>query len=297
MLSHDALTGNPVTFSPSSIAASDAIAPFIRRRASGAHGPFIVGLAGAQGSGKSTVARQVSKALDAEGLRCGVVSLDDLYLMKAERARLAARIHPLLATRGPPGTHDVPLGLDLFSRLRQRNPTTCPTFDKIADDRAPPAAWRSIPGQLDVVLFEGWCVGARAEPSERLARPINALEREHDADGRWRAWVNQQLAEHYPALFARLDALVFLRAPSFDVVARWRLQQEAANLAASGGGVGMDEEQVRRFIQHYERLTRWMLEELPARADLTLELDEVRSVRVVDERAFPAAVPGLGNPI
>ncbi len=216
-----------------------------------------------------------------------ILSLDDLYLTRAERAALARDIHPLLATRGPPGTHDVALGAELLTRLKAGEDVVLPLFDKIADDRAPPAAWRPIAGPADVVLFEGWCVGAAPQPPAMLAAPINALERERDAGGVWRAYVNQALARDYPALFAPIDRLVMLRAPGFEVVARWRLEQETDNLALAGAGRPMNDVEVAAFTQYYERLTRWMLDEVPARADLTLDLDDARLIRGVRESPGP----------
>ena len=260
------------------LAASAIIADFIAGIPRKAAGALVIGLCGAQGSGKSTVAGQVAADLAGRGLRAAVLSLDDLYLTKAERRALARGVHPLLATRGPPGTHDVSWGAALLARLKAGEPVRMPVFDKIADDRLPEEAWCDV-GPADVVLFEGWCVGAAPEPADRLAAPVNTLEREEDADGVWRAFVNRELAETYPALFSQLDRLIMLRAPNFDVVARWRLEQEASNLARRSGGRPMDEAAVRRFIQHYERLTRWVLEEVPARADLVISLDESRQVR------------------
>lgn len=236
---------------------------------------LVVGLCGAQGSGKSTLARQVETELEGRSIRTVIFSLDDLYLTKAERTALASDVHPLLATRGPPGTHDVALGAALLGRLKAGREALVPVFDKIADDRAPPQAWRRA-GPVDVVLFEGWCVGARSQPLALLEAPVNALERERDADGIWRGFVNRSLAEDYLALFDQIDRLVMLRAPGFEVVARWRLEQEATNLAERPGGRGMDADEVDAFVQHYERLTRWMLEETPARADLVLGLDAAR---------------------
>lgn len=256
------------------------IADFIARQPPRG-GALVVGLCGAQGSGKSTLARQVQADLEGRGLATVILSLDDLYLTKARRNRLANEVHPLLATRGPPGTHDVALGADLLGRLKAGESVVLPVFDKIGDDRAPPEALRRA-GPADVVLFEGWCVGARPQPEVLLQAPINALERERDVDGRWRAFVNRALAEDYPALFAPIDRLVMLRAPGFEVVARWRLEQEASNLAGRSGGRAMDEGEVGQFIQHYERLTRWMLEETPGRADLVLDLDAARQAFTPD---------------
>ena len=242
--------------------------------------PMVVGLCGSQGSGKSTFAAFLSALLEAAGLGAAVLSLDDLYLTADERRRLAATRHPLLATRGPPGTHDVALGLRTLDALtdttRPPNPVALPRFDKARDTRAVPADWPRVQAPVDVVLFEGWFVGARPQPEADLAAPANTLERDEDVDGAWRREVNAALAGDYQTLFARLDLLVLLQAPGFEQVHAWRALQEeklAARLAAEDrDGEVMDEAALTRFIAHYERLTRWILHEMPARADVVVRL-------------------------
>ena len=239
-------------------------------------GPMVLGLCGAQGSGKSTLAAALVEAARGLGLAAATLSLDDLYRTHAERAVLAREVHPLLATRGVPGTHDVALGLDLLARIDAGEAVCLPRFDKAADDRAPPANWTAVPRGLDVLVFEGWCVGAVAEEALALRVPVNVLERADDADGRWRTWVNAQLAGDYQRLFARIDALVLLAAPvsdgAFEVVFDWRLEQERGLQQETAGTGAMDAPQVARFIQHYERLTRHILAEMPGRADVVIRL-------------------------
>ena len=242
---------------------------------------FTVGICGPQASGKSTLTAVVAHLLRDQGLAVAVLSLDDLYLTHAERQVLARDVHPLLATRGVPGTHDVALGLAVLEGLAKPGETRLPRFDKAADDRRPPAAWEPVQGPVEVILFEGWCVGARPQPQAALARPVNDLEREADPDGRWRAHANAALAGPYQALFGRLDRLVLLRAPSFETVLAWRQEQERklrARLAREGADPSrvMRDAEVARFIAHYERLTRWILEEMPGRADVVIALDPAR---------------------
>ena len=247
--------------------------------------PLIVGVCGTQASGKSTLVAALGGLLEAKGLRTALLSIDDLYLTREERQDLARRIHPLLTTRGPPGTHDVELGLETLDGLLRAGPVALPRFDKARDTRRPPSDWDSVLGPVDVVLFEGWCVGARPQPAAALAEPVNALERDEDPDGRWRRFVNEALAGPYQALFRRVDLLVMLKAPGFEVVLDWRIEQERklkARLAAAGAGpaLTMGDAAIARFIAHYERLTRHILAEMPGRADVVVELDEDRRARL-----------------
>ena len=244
----------------------------------GAGRPVVIGLCGAQGSGKTTLAQAAAEACHDKGIVAAILSIDDIYLTRAEREVLAREIHPLLATRGPPGTHDVALGEAVLNALDRGDAASLPRFDKARDDRALQSQWPKAPEGCEVLLLEGWCVGARPQTDGDLTRPVNELEALEDRQAIWRRHVNAALASTYQRLFARLDCLVMLAASGFEVVFDWRMQQEAelrARVGSEATGV-MDAGQVARFIQHYERLTRHMLAEMPARADLLIRLDAKR---------------------
>ena len=249
-----------------------------QRRAARGGAFTVIGISGAQGCGKTTLVRALEQRLRGEGLRIASLSLDDLYLTRAARQDLAGRVHPLFATRGVPGTHDLALGLATLDALARGEAAPLPRFDKTNDDRAPPSAWPHAPARTQVLLLEGWCLGAAPQAAAALVRPVNALEADEDPAGHWRAHANAALAGPYQALWARLDALVLLAAPDFSVVARWREQQEAGLRAAGGGAAVMSPAGVARFIQHYERLTRHILAEMPARAALVLRLGPEREL-------------------
>jgi D-glycerate 3-kinase len=261
------------------------IAQSLLRRLAALERPIVVGLCGPQGSGKTTAALTLELLLNAAGARTAVLGLDDLYLRRSERERLAGAVHPLLATRGPPGTHDPALGARLIAGLASAHATALPWFDKAKDDRAPEDEWRMIQGPVQVAIFEGWCVGARPQPAADLLEPVNALETERDPDGVWRRYVNDALAGPYQELFGSIDHLVMFRPPSFEVILDWRIQQERKLREVGGGNAVMSDEEVGRFIQHYERIARWLDCEMPDRADMVIDLDASR--RVVDLRARP----------
>lgn len=240
--------------------------------------PRLLGLHGAQGSGKSTLAGRLVASLGDHGMRAVTLSLDDVYLTRAERQRLAHEVHPLLAVRGVPGTHDLHLAhrtLDGLLRASPGEQVEVPVFDKGVDDRVAP---RGVSGPVDLVILEGWCVGLPPVEASSLVEPINDLERVHDPDGRWRRGVAAQLAGPYAALWARIDLLVALIPPDLSTVVAWRNEQEAQRRQAGAPRALPDEAAVAAFVAHYERWTRWGMARLPSQADVVVTLDRARGV-------------------
>jgi D-glycerate 3-kinase len=269
----------PESFRTTATRYFEPLADWLRRKSDGGT-PFLLGINGAQGTGKTTLAAYLSLSLGESGNRnVAILSIDDFYLAKAERQQLAATVHPLLATRGVPGTHDLPMLRDCLARLRELGPgeqQRLPRFDKAVDDRADKASWPIISGPVDLVILEGWCVGSVAQPEAELEEPVNKLETDRDADGRWRHYVNERLRTDYADVFAGLDALVFLQAPGFEAVLRWRIEQErklAVTAGANAAGV-MNETEVEAFTQYFERISLHNLEAVRSNADIVLELDE-----------------------
>ncbi|GMQ87523.1 MAG: kinase [Gammaproteobacteria bacterium] len=267
------------------------LAQCIAQRSARAGRALVIGINGAQGTGKSTLAEFLRIMLQSgSDIKCAVLSLDDIYLTRKQRQELADTVHPLLLTRGVPGTHDVQLGINTIRRLMHARPgetISVPRFDKAEDDRAPEEHWDVFPGGADVVLFEGWCVGALPESEASLRDPINALEQKEDGDGRWRHYVNATLVDSYQQLFGLIDYLVMLKAPSMHCIFEWRWLQEkklAVNKQDFGSSL-MDRQQIQRFVQHYERLTRHILQEMPTRADRVFGLAPDHSIESVHERA------------
>ena len=232
-------------------------------------------IAGLQGTGKSTLSAQVAALAAGRGLKAVVLSIDDFYLGRRERLALGREVHPLLATRGAPGSHDVALAIATIDALREGRAAKLPRFDKIADRRLPPSKWPLARG-TDLVLFEGWFQKVPAQRDEELIAPLNALERDEDPDGTWRRWCNDALGRDYPPLWQRIDRMLFLEGPGFEIVPEWRWQQEVTLQQANPDRQAMTRPQVQRFVQFFERVSRQALRTLPAIADRHVRLDATR---------------------
>lgn len=242
--------------------------------------PALIGIGGSQGSGKSYQCRALAAR---EGASIAHFSLDDVYLTRIEREHLARARHPLFRTRGAPGTHDLRLAdrtLDRLLQARTDQKTPIPRFDKLRDDRAPLAEWTSFEGRPRAILVEGWCMGARV-PRRMPRGPINSLEAQCDPNGHWRKLTFANLRGRYRRFFRRFDEHVYLRAPSWEVVRRWRGQQQEELL---GRPMTKEEESALDvFLAHYERLTRAMLDG-DHMARWIVYLDEARNVTSIEQR-------------
>ncbi|MFA3792316.1 kinase [Aliiglaciecola sp. SL4] len=249
--------------------------------------PIFIGINGCQGSGKSTLTELLLTYLtEVKQLKVINLSLDDFYFSKAYRHELADSIHPLLATRGVPGTHDTKLLNQVLLNLKQQQTGfAIPRFNKATDDPFPKEEWPVIEQPVDIILMEGWCWGVTAQTNEQLSTPINTLESEEDSDGTWRTYVNQQLQTEYQNLYQLMDFWIMLKAPSFECVFDWRLQQEqkliqklatASDSEAKSGIMSVNE--IKRFIQHYQRLTEQSLATLKDSCDVVFDLDKHRKI-------------------
>ncbi len=239
----------------------------------------IIGINGAQGSGKSTFCALLKVVLEEQyKMRVVSFSIDDFYLSHSDRERLAQEVHPLLFTRGVPGTHDVRLCEQVISSLCEassKTETIIPRFNKATDDPFPKTQWDIFVGKPNVILFDGWFVGAVEQKETELLTPVNDLERNEDPYCVWRRYVNSQLKDNYRPLFDKIDILVMLKIASFDRVYEWRKLQETKLRMQTSDQKNlriMSEDELKRFISHFERLTRYMLREMPCRADMLLSV-------------------------
>lgn len=253
--------------------------------------PLIIGINGAQGTGKSTLAKLMASLLESKGFRVANLSIDDFYLSKARRCQLAEEVHPLLSSRGVPGTHDIRLALEILQQLGDasaKDNITLPEFDKAADDCVSSELCPELSGPIHVIIVEGWFIGAKPQQASELESAVNELEAMEDAEGRWRQFVNRRLAEEYQQLFSRLNLLIMLKAPGFEQVFDWRrLQEDKLRRSNTKNTTGlMDDDQLRRFIQHFERLTRHCLDTVADRADLVFLLDKHHRIsgRILKDR-------------
>lgn len=249
--------------------------------------PLIIGINGAQGAGKTTFCKVMNLLLEQLFNKNTVcLSIDDLYKSRQQRQILADQIHPLLITRGVPGTHNTELGIKLLKQLRNQDITDCliPVFDKATDNPLPQSRWKAVKTHYDIILFEGWCVGSRAQTAEQLKHPINQLEREEDSQGIWRNHINQQLQSSYTELFSMIDIMVMLKIPDFNKVYEWRKLQEHKLRQSLNGKAGhtMSDSDIKRFVMHFERITRHNLKDMPKHSDIIFHLNDNHQIHSVD---------------
>ena len=237
----------------------------------------IIGLSGGQGAGKSTITSILKLIFKKKyGLDLCVFSIDDFYKTKSERIRMSKKIHPLFVTRGVPGTHDIKLLDKVIRKLKKKkfNSVLIPKFDKSKDDRFKKTKWQKIKKKPHIIILEGWCVGAIQQKKSELLRPINTIEKKLDKRLIWRNKVNNLLKNEYKKLFNKIDKLVYLKAPDFNHIFKWRLLQEQKLKLTSKSKKTMSKTQIKEFIMFYERITKHMMKNFSKISDLTVFLDK-----------------------
>jgi len=250
--------------------------------------PLFISINGAQGTGKSTLTRFLKKIIEGEsGLSVADISLDDFYSTRSEREQLANSIHPLLKTRGVPGTHDIQLMENTLLKLLEGHACTIPRFNKAADDRHVEDQWSKYEKNTDIILFEGWCNHSPSQSDSELSSPINELELTNDPDGIWRHYVNEQLKGYHQRIFSHADMSIMLKAPDFEKIYEWRSLQEKKlkqSTKPSDQSRIMSSDELKRFIQHYERISRHTFEHLPDIADVVIPIAEDHSIKNIIKR-------------
>jgi D-glycerate 3-kinase len=238
---------------------------------------LIIGLAGGQGSGKSTIAK-ILKIILKKKYKLNVInfSIDDYYKTLKDRKLMSKKINKLFLIRGVPGTHDIDLIKNHLNILKKKFLTKIkiPKFDKSKDDRVSKNKWIKINKKQDIVIFEGWCVGATSQNDKILKKPINNLEKFEDDKFTWRKKVNNELKTRYKKTFNLIDIFIFLQVPSFKHVYKWRLLQEKKLKIKSKGKKIMNNSQIKNFIMYYERITKNMIKIFSRKANIVIKLDK-----------------------
>ena len=238
---------------------------------------IIVGLSGGQGSGKTTIT-QILKIILKEKYNLNTLnfSIDDFYKTLQQRKKMSKNIHNLFLTRGVPGSHDLVLLNKCFNFLKKKHfkPFYLPKFDKSLDDRKSKKLWKKVIKKPDIVIFEGWCVGAKHQNLKKLNKSINSLEKKYDISNIWRNTVNNYLKNEYKKIFKLIDKMIFLKIPNFFYVYKWRMLQEKKLKLSSKGKKIMNSSQIRKFIMFYERITKQMIEDLKNSASVVINLDK-----------------------
>jgi len=250
--------------------------------------PLFISINGAQGTGKSTLSHFLKYLIEAEtDYSVANISLDDFYSTRIEREKLAILHHPLLVTRGVPGTHDIQLMENTISKLLHGKKCLIPRFNKAMDDRYSKDQWTSCNENTDIVLFEGWCNHSPVQDEKDLIIPVNQLEATEDAEGIWRHFSNEQLKIYHKKIFNHADMSIILKAPDFEKIYQWRsLQEDKLRKNSKPGEESriMDQNQLNRFIQHYERITRHTLQNLPLTADVVIPIEADHSINSIIKR-------------
>jgi D-glycerate 3-kinase len=249
--------------------------------------PLMIGLAGGQGSGKTTISSILTLILQKYfKLKVFKVSIDDFYKTRKNRKLLSKNKHALLMTRGVPGTHDVDLILKFFKKVKSKSfkNLTVPKFNKAIDDRYKKSLWYKIKSKPDVIIFEGWCVGAKAQTNKQLKKPINSLERVYDQGIKWRTHVNGQLKTEYKKLFSQLDGLLYLKAKNFNILREWRVKQERKLLLQTKNKKNlkiMSSGDIINFMQTYQRITEQMFKDAMKSSSIIIDLDSKHQIKKI----------------
>ncbi|KXJ92484.1 D-glycerate 3-kinase [Microdochium bolleyi] len=263
--------------------------------------PFIIGLNGVQGVGKTTLVSALADKLQhGEGLETLVCSIDDFYLRREDQQRLAEGDpeNKLLQVRGEPGTHDMELASSFFTSLCRGEPVRVPEYDKSAysgkGDRVPESQWAKTVNDpattgrppVQVVIFEGWCVGFRSltldEVKAKRDAPGTRTLKDHALEHLLR--VNESLRAYDTAITELFDAFIHIDAEDTEWVYDWRLEQEVKLRQMKG--TGMTDEEVVRFVDAYypayelfcDKLRTGLFPETPG-AQLRLVVGKDRKVK------------------
>ena len=246
---------------------------------------LILGFSGGQGSGKTTVSGILKIILKKFFKRkIHVSSIDDFYKTLNDRDKMSHKIHPLFKIRGVPGTHDINLVKKFFNIIKKNKfeKIKLPRFEKAKDNRTKKKYWFNIKQKPEIVILEGWCVGAKPQSNSLIKKSINTLEKHEDRDLIWRKYVNKKLKKEYKQLFSMIDHFIFMKIPNFRMVLKWRLLQENKLKKKSHSKKKiMSFNEIERFIMFYQRITLQMVKDLSKSASVVMLLKKNHEIRKV----------------
>jgi D-glycerate 3-kinase len=221
---------------------------WLSQQSGAADHPWIQGVLGVQGAGKSTLGQVTQLLLEAQGLSCLSLSIDDFYLPWADRQRLRLS-DPQLIWRGPPGTHDWALAEAVLADLKAGRATQVPRFDKsLHGGEGDRSHFESVEA-ASVILFDGWCLGCRPLPATTFEQPEGLPPLLHPPEARQFARsCNQQLVNYEP-LWDSLDSLLVLRPQEYRYSLAWR--QEAERRMQQEGKPGLSNGEIARFVAYF----------------------------------------------
>ncbi|POS85907.1 hypothetical protein EPUL_001620 [Erysiphe pulchra] len=260
--------------------------------------PLFIALNGIQGIGKSTLSSALARRLsDEHSLRTIVISIDDFYLPHSEQLSLAQanRNNKLVQHRGHPGTHDLSLAKRVLSALANGNMCQIPAYDKSAHhgngDRLPQLFWRVVNQtedvKIQVVIFEGWCIGFSPLPDDAVAwkqnQTTNKSLKNHDLNHL--LFINERLKEYEEVFNAYFDGFVHIDAKDISYVYEWREEQEKILRQEKGWANAMSPQQVVDFVDNcfpaYELYTEALRQNgIVSRHDAT----RIKEIRLVVDR-------------
>ena len=244
---------------------------------------LFLGFSGGQGSGKTTVVKILKIILKKFFKRkIYVSSIDDFYKTLKDRNEMSYTTHSLFKTRGVPGTHDVNLIKKFFYFIKRKKfkKAKLPKFDKSIDDRLKKKYWFNIKERPEIVILEGWCVGARSQSNSLIKKPVNILEKYEDENLIWRKHVNEKLKREYKKLFAMIDCYIFMKIPNFNMVFKWRLLQEnKLRKVLRYKKKIMSYNEIKRFIMFYQRITLQMVRDLSKSASIVMLLNKNHEIK------------------
>ena len=246
---------------------------------------LFLGFSGGQGSGKTTVAKILKIILKNFFKRkIYISSIDDFYKTLKDRNRMSYTTHPLFKTRGVPGTHDINFVKKFFYFLKKNKflKIKLPKFDKSQDNRLKEKYWFNIKERPEIVILEGWCIGAQPQSNSLIKKPINILEKYEDQDLIWRKYVNEKLKREYKKLFAMIDYYIFMKIPNFKMVFKWRfLQENKLRKKSHYKKKIMSYSAIKRFIMFYQRITLQMIKDLSKSASIIMLLKKNHEIKKV----------------